>query len=168
MTVAISDGRPASSLEIRATTVGDVAYIAETWHRSVLRDSRRARAAMAIDRAVRGHTVIDQLLAREDVFTLAAYDDTRERPIVGWMAWSPGRIPAVHYVYIRHGDRGQGVAMLLLRSPIAELGNRMVYTFKGMRGGSGETLDTAMVAALERRGAGVLHVPIREWMRSLP
>jgi len=160
----ISHGKPVA-IDIRATTVGDVPYIAETWHRSVLRDSRRQRASMAIDRAVRGATVIDQLLAREDVFTIAAYDDGREYPIVGWMAWSPGHIPAVHYVYVRHGDREAGVAMVLLRSPVAELGNRLVYTFHGMKRGT-ETLDLQMVNALARRGVAAVHVPIREYLRA--
>jgi hypothetical protein len=109
--------------------------------------------------------VIDQLLASEDVYTIAAYDDGRERPIVGWMAWSHGRIPAVHYVYVRHGDRHGGVAAALIRSPVAELGNRLVYTFRGMRHGA-TTLDLVMVDALGRRGVAAIYVPIREYLRA--
>jgi hypothetical protein len=42
----IDNGRPLP-LDIRATSVEDVPYIAETWHRSVLSDSRRQRRSIA-------------------------------------------------------------------------------------------------------------------------
>jgi hypothetical protein len=112
--------------------------------------------------------VIDDVLAREDVFTIAAYDDSRQRPIVGWMAWTPGKLPAVHYVYTRFDDRRQGVAMALLRSPLAALGDRLVWTFPGVRlKGSEQRLDAVLASSLGRRGVSAMHVPVRDWMRTV-
>jgi hypothetical protein len=46
----------------------------------------------------------------------------------------------------------------------AELGARLVYTFRGVKG-RGESMDRTVVAALAKRGVSALHVQIREFLR---
>lgn len=164
---AIADGRPALTYAIRPTKPDDVAFIRDTFRESQHNASAgRKRLAWAAFKLLYG-SVIDEVLSRDDVFTIAAYDDSREKPIVGWLAWTPGKISAVHYVYVRHQDRHAGVAMALLRSPLAELGDRVLYTFPGVRQKGGMRLDQELAIALGKRGVSVMHVPVREWLRTV-
>jgi hypothetical protein len=167
VTTAIADGRPALSYEIRPTAPDDLAFVRDTWRESNHgAQGRRRRLPWAAWKLLYG-SVIDDLLSRADVYTIAAYDDTRERPIVGWMAWTPGKVPAVHYVYTRFDDRRHGVAHALLRSPLAQLGGRLVYTYLGARPKGGQRGDEVLAASLGRRGVSTMHVPIRDWLKAV-
>ena len=78
-----------------------------------------------------------------DVWTLGAYDE--DGNVLGWIAWTPGRISVVHYVYVRHEARRAGLAMRLIDA--AQLGPRLVYTFRGVKPNGGPSLDRVLADA---------------------
>lgn len=159
MTARVSDGVPQAPVAMRPTGAEDVAFIRSTWRESYHRAPQRRRMPWAAYKATYG-LVIDQLLAREDVWTLGAYDEAGN--VLGWIAWTPGRISVVHYVYVRHEARRAGLAMRLIDA--AQLGPRLVYTFRGVKPNGGPSLDRVLADALGRRGVGVAHIQIREFL----
>jgi GNAT superfamily N-acetyltransferase len=163
---AIADGIPAASYAIRPTSPDDLRFVRDSWRESAHRAASMRRLPWAAFKLLHG-SVIDDLLGRPDVYTIAAYDDSRAKPIVGWLAWSHGRVPAVHYCYTRFDDRRAGIATALLRSPLAGLGDRMIYTCKGVKPKHGDSMDVVMESALRRRGVAVAYVQIREYLRTV-
>lgn len=155
----VTDGLPTEALDFRALGAADLPFVRDTWRESYHRAPQRSRMPWAAYKATYC-VIIDQLLDREDVWTLGAYAANGD--VIGWIAWTPGRLPVVHYAYVRHGARRAGVLTQLMRK--AELGARFVYTFRGVKG-RGESIDRTVTAALAKRGVSAVHVQIREFLR---
>ena len=124
--MAVADGRPEPDLEIRALEVDDVVFVRDSWRESYKTAPQRRTMSWPAYKATYGRA-IDRLLEREDVLILGAY--SADGRVKGWIAWTPGGVPTVHYVYVRDALRRLGVAGRLIRA--AELGRRMVYSLRG-------------------------------------
>jgi hypothetical protein len=137
-------------------------------------------------KATRG-VFIDRLLGRDDTHLLAAYvpsDDPRwpER-VAGWIAWTPGRVPALHWMYVRAGENGyreRGLAGLLFEQ--SGIGGRLVHTFIGAqrpekmrriydkdgklatRKYTGRPYSELLAEAGAKRGVYAAYVPVEEFL----
>jgi hypothetical protein len=114
---------------------------------------------------------IKELLNREDTWVLAAIGPYEARPdaVLGWLAWTPGELPAIHYAYVRGALRKRGIFNALLKE--AMVGRRMLATFRGQlpryRKRKTLTYDKKVIEAMERRGLAVAHVPIDQWLERM-
>lgn len=161
----------APSLVIRPAGAAELGFVIATWQTE---HGKSRDGYMSRENYKRLHKpAILDLLNREDTWLLGAFRGAR---MVGWIAWTPGRLPAVHFAYVHHTERRKGVFTALLRD--AMVGNRFVYTFRGARlkhragriaklrnkqSNSGPSYDERMVEALARRGVFAAFVPVSTW-----
>lgn len=181
----------ADTVEIRPAEDQDVAFIRATWREGHRQSPGMQRMPHHVFKAQRG-VLIDRLLARADTHLLAAYvpsDDSRwpER-VAGWIAFTPARIPALHWVYVRAGEngyRGRGLAEMLFEQ--SGIGGRLVYTFVGAqrpermvrvrtddgadrllgRKWGGRPYSELLVEAGIRRGVAAAFVDVSEWLEAM-
>jgi hypothetical protein len=133
--VSVPAAAPTEAVEIRPPADVDIAFIRATWREGHRQSPGMQRLPFHLFKRTRG-AIIDTLLNRNDTHLLAAYvpsDDPRwpER-VAGWIAWTPGRVPALHWVYVRAGENGyrqRGMATLLFEQ--SGIGGRLIYTFVG-------------------------------------
>ncbi len=161
--------RDATTLTYRPASGSDVAFVKATWQQSSLRTPGMPPPNGATKRMVA--PVIDALLRRPDVNIVGAYGQHDGRPdaMIGWIAWTWGQLPAVHYAYVRGPWRLKGVFNRLLKE--AMVGNRFIY---GMRGelpkfGRRRALsrDKILVEALAKRGIFATLVPTEQWLEKM-
>lgn len=177
------------AVDIRPPEPADVPFIRATW-----REGHRQTPSMQAMpwwsfKATRG-AIIDRLLSRDDTHLLAAYvpsDDPKwpER-VAGWIAWTPGRVPALHWMYVRAGEngyRGRGLAGLLFEQ--SGIGGRLVHTFIGAqrpekmkriydadgklagRKYTGRPYSELLAEAGAKRGVYAAYVEIAEWLEAM-
>lgn len=154
-----------TNTSIRPPVEADLAFILASW-RSAHRDSQKQTLPWTVYKQTYG-TLIKMLLSRADVHVLAAYDSTLPagQDLAGWIAWTPGaRVATLHFVYVRKSHRRVGLARGL--ADAAQLGNRLVYTFRGTwlhrkRLGA----DDVLRLAAEKHGVSATFVPVSEFLR---
>jgi hypothetical protein len=163
-----------TELEIRRLPLEDVGYVVASWEESH-RDGRKKLPWREYKRLYA--PIIRHLVNRSDVRMLGAYMGEK---IVGWIAWTPGRLPAVHFAFTRWQPdielRRRGVFTALLEA--ADVGSRFIYTHRGKahvdeekakgEPGRRSTRDVPIVQALARRGVYCSFVDAREWLERNP
>jgi len=175
------------AVDIRPPADIDVPFIRATWREGHRQSPGMQRMPHHVFKRTRG-ALIDTLLGRNDTHLLAAYvpsDDPRwpER-VAGWIAWTPGRVPALHWMYVRAGENGyrqRGMATLLFEQ--SGIGGRLIYTFVGAqrpdrmvkvqtadgakmlgRKWGGKPYSEVLLEAGARRGTFAAFVDINEWL----
>ena len=161
----MTDAPQTAELELRRLGVAEIGYAVSSWeatHRSGTRLPWSAYKKLHVP-------VIRHLINREDVNLLGAY---RGEKIVGWMAWTPGKLPAVHYAFVRDGEKRKGVFGAMLDA--SEVGRRWIYSHRGEEAknpnvepgelGRRTTLDRVILPALARRGVYGTFVDATEWL----
>ena len=125
----------ADTVDIRPAADEDVPFIRATWREGHRQSPGMQRLPMHVFKMQRGR-FIDALLSRADTHLLAAYvpssDPRWPERVAGWIAWTPGRVPALHWMYVRAGEndyRQRGLATLLFEQ--SGIGQRLIYTFVG-------------------------------------
>jgi hypothetical protein len=179
------------AVDIRPPADEDIAFIRATWREGHRQSPGMQRLPHHAFKATRGK-LIARLLDHRETHLLAAYvpsDDPRwpER-VAGWIAWTPGRVPALHWVYVRAGENGyreRGLAALLFEQ--SGIGGRLVYTFIGAqrpekmvrvhtadgtdrmlgRKWGGKPYSELLVEAGMRRGVACAHVDAIEWLEAM-
>jgi hypothetical protein len=163
--LSVEHARAIAPYTIAATDEADRPFVRSTWRESHKQSPKCDRMKWPAYKATHGRD-IDEILAREDTKTLGAYD--AEGRLLGWIAWTPGKVPTLHYVYTRHDLDGVklrrlGVATALLEA--AQLGKRVAYTHHGSKRQRGEPLDEMLVAWARAQGVTAFYVEAREFLR---
>jgi len=180
----------ADLVDIRPAADEDIAFIRATWREGHRQSPGMQRIPHHVFKLQRG-VLIDELLGRDDTHLLAAYvpsDDPRwpER-VAGWIAFTPGRVPALHWLYVRAGENGyrrRGLAELLFEQ--SGIGRRLVYTFIGSqrpdrmvkvrtadgdrllgRKWGGKPYSEILVEAGVKRGIAAAYVAVAEWLEAM-
>jgi hypothetical protein len=152
---------------IRPTGGDDLPFILDSWSKAHRRGLGMDMAADAYKRHVQPSIIA--ILGREDVLTIAAYGEHDGRPdaILGWLAWTPGPLPTVHFAFVRGAHRQRGLFRSLLDD--ADIGQRFLYTFRGSRpkfDRKATTADERIVPKLARRGVFATFVDVTEWLEA--
>ncbi len=158
---------PLLALDIRPVVdPADRGYVRFTWVESSHGSPRHHNIPWPIYKQSVGKQIAS-LIDRSDVNLLGAYEPGGF--VVGWLAYTPGRVSTVHYVATRADLKGEamrhrGVATALLKA--AELGKRIVYTFQGTRRHRNlPPMDVALIEWARAQGVTATHVPLNEWLR---
>jgi len=146
-------------VDIEPLDSNDTAFVRHKWRACFHLAPGKRRIPWAAYKATFG-AMIDALLERDDTWILAAYD--ADRRVRGFIAWTPGNTPVVHYVWVRPRTERQGIAMRLIDE--AQLGPRWWYTFRGVRVGSDASTDAHLVAALAGRGIEAKYLPAAKYL----
>lgn len=148
------------SASIEALDPNDVGYVRATWRETHHQSPGKRRMSWRDYKATHGKA-IDALLSRPDVWIQAAYDKSRR--VLAWIAYTPGRVGTLHYLFVRFEARKQELGLRMIKA--AGLGSSFIYTHKGARPRSSgsPSFDTVMAEALSRRGVAAAYVPIAEW-----
>jgi hypothetical protein len=153
---------------IRAVGGAELGFVLSSWTQSHMRSPGQPLGELYM-RLIRPNT--EQLLAREDVWIIGAFGPFDGKPdaILGWLAWTPGELPTVHYAYVRGALRKRGIFNDLLDK--AMVGRRFIVTHKGQipkyKRRNAPTYDKRVISALERRGIAAVYVPIGEWLERM-
>jgi hypothetical protein len=147
-------------LVIREAGAVELGFVISMW-KNQHRRSRDGYMSIANYRKIHEPT-IRELLADQSTWIVAAYRGER---LIGWLAYTAGKLPAVHFAYVRPEERRRGVFDAMLDK--AMIGRRFVYTYRGAlpkagRGKSG--VDERVVEALARRGVYAAFVDVNSWM----
>lgn len=151
--------------EIRAIGAAELPFVLDTWRESHMRSPGQPWGELYHRHVM---PTIERLLRREDVWIIGAFGPFKSDPdaILGWLAWTPGELPAVHYAYVRGALRKHGIFNALLRD--AMVGRRMLVTSRGQlpkyTRRKGATYDKRVIDALARRGVGTVYVDLVEWL----
>jgi hypothetical protein len=157
-----------SEIDIRPVGGAELPFILDSWASSHMRSPGQPFGA-AYQRYVLPQ--VKELLNRDDVWIIAAFGpyQARQDAILGWLAWTPGELPAIHYAFTRGAMRKRGIFSALLDK--AMVGRRWLYTHKGQlpRYGrkSAPTYDKKVIAALARRGVAGVYVDASEWLERM-
>lgn len=181
----------ADTVDIRPAADEDVPFIRATWREGHRQSPGMQRLPFHVFRAQRGR-LIDAVLSRADTHLLAAYvpssDPRWPERVAGWIAFTPGRVPALHWMYVRAGEngyRGRGLAALLFEQ--SGIGNRLVHTFIGAqrpermvrvttndgtdrvvaRKWAGKPYSELLAEAGARRGVFAALVDVAEWLEAM-
>jgi hypothetical protein len=159
----VTDQPAPSELDIRRLGLDCVGFVVSTWE-----EAHRSGTHLPWPAYKRLHVpIVRHLVNRKDVRMLGAYDGER---IVGWIAWTPGRLPAIHFAYVRGHERQRGIFGRLLSA--ADVGGRWVYTHKGAAPQKAKrtspTRDVTVLQALARRGIYGTYVSADEWLERNP
>jgi GNAT superfamily N-acetyltransferase len=146
-------------VDIREVVADDVLFVRRTWRETFHNAPGKRRMPWAAFKATFG-VAIDRLLEDPDLWILGAYDAGAR--LRGWIAWTPGRVPTVHYVWVRRESQRQGLASRLIAE--SGLGPRWVYTHRGVKLPGGTSADVAVAAALAKRGVTAVYVPARTYL----
>lgn len=115
--------------------------------------------------------VLNRVLAQPGVELRAAY---LGQELVGWLALSRGgRVDTIHWVHTKYQTRESGESMrrrgvMTALIDSAELGNRIVYTWRGAYATSNRdkrTVDERLVTWLAKRGQHAAYVPWEDWIQ---
>ena len=171
----LSTAPHAPSFEIRAAGGLELPFILHSWAQSHMR-SKDQPFGPEYTRLVQ--PTLARLRNRDDVWTIAAFGPHDGRPdaVLGWLAWTPGSLPTVHYAFTRGALRTRGIFTALLGH--AAVGKRWLYTHHGqrikVRSGvaarmrrkqfAGESYEDRVVKALNRRGVAPVYVSVSEWL----
>jgi hypothetical protein len=157
-------------LDIRLAAVEDLSFVQKCW-----REEHKLSphgAGMAWSAYHRLYTpIINELIARDDTQILCAYGehDGRRDAILGWLAFTPGKLPAVHFAYTRGSLRQGGIFTRLLDA--AGVGKRFLYTFAGKLPAyhkrNAPSRDKVVSAALVKRGVYPTFVEANEWLEGV-
>lgn len=153
----------ATALTLRPPGDGDYAFIRSSWRESHNVNGSGPKMSWRAWKATHGQDM-DDLLRRPDVAVLLLVPEDDPRTIIGWICWSPGRIPALHYVYVRPQHRTRGVGRALFAA--TGMGDRLIYTFRGpRRRRDPATVDVVLAQQALRRGLVASFVDAREFLR---
>ncbi len=157
-------------LDIRLAAVEDLPFVQKCW-----REEHKLSphgAGMAWSSYHRLFTpLINEIIARDDTQILCAYGehDGRADAILGWLAYTPGKLPAVHFAYTRGGKRKQGIFTRLLDA--SGIGKRFLYTFAGKLPSyskrNAPSRDKVIVKALVQRGVYGTWLDANEWLEGV-
>jgi hypothetical protein len=149
-------------LVIREAGAVELGFVISMW-KNQHRRSRDGYMSIANYRKIHEPT-IRELLADQSTWIVAAYRGER---LIGWLAYTAGKLPAVHFAYVRPEERRRGVFDAMLDK--AMIGRRFVYTYRGALpkpgGGRSKTgVDEKVVEALARRGVYAAFVSVDQWL----
>jgi hypothetical protein len=158
----------APSFTIRPIGGAELPFVLDSWCQSFMRSPGQPFGA-TFKRHVQ--PTIVELLNRDDVWLLGAFGPGPHGPdtLIGWLAWTPGELPAIHYAFVRGQLRKRGIFNALLKE--AMVGRRMLATFRGQlpryRNRKAPTYDKKVIEALARRGIAVAYVEISTWLERM-
>lgn len=123
----LPDGK--RTVGIRPAREGDQSYVARTWVASVLDHGMRPKPGAVAE----VNRLIDLLLDEPATKVLVACEPSNDDRIVGFVAYQLHRgARCLLYVCVRHGDRKQGIATLLLgEAGLYANGSPLLYLFDG-------------------------------------
>jgi hypothetical protein len=166
-TAPVTPALPGPVREIRALGGAELPFVLSSWCQSHMRSPGQPWGDL-----YRRHVAptIERLLKREDVWIIGAFGQFKDDPdaVLGWLAWTPGDLPAVHYSYVRGALRKHGIFNALLRD--AMVGRRMLVTSRGQlpkyTRRKGATYDKKVIDALTKRGIATHYVDLTEWLET--
>jgi hypothetical protein len=165
---------PAIRIVPRALRADDERFVVDSWRRSwrnsndTRRESGRAYHALFEDVVLRG------VIAEETTKFLIVASEGDLDEIVGWICYTPGSIPTVHFGYVRAETRTtkqpvrlSGVFSAMLH--FAGVTDRLVYTFRPAerphpRDNRTLGVENALLAAAHKRGIEAIYRPILEFL----
>jgi hypothetical protein len=162
--------RNAAELEYRPIAGTDLAFVKGSWQQSRMRAPDMPAPNGDVKRRL-VEPLVDALLNRPDVNIVGAYGEHegRANAMIGWIAWTWGQLPMVHYAYVRGPWRKHGVFSRLLKE--AMVGHRFLYGSMGELPKYGRrkalSRDKIIVAALSRRGVYATLVPAEQWLERM-
>lgn len=174
--LAIDDEEPEElRVHVRNAVTEDRNYILDTHRKSwaLALEHRRSRARH-YNRDFQD-LVIDGVLAEPDTHTLVACCPERPAFIYGWLTYTPSRVTAIHYAYVRdeRNDiplRRRGIFGILLTAAGVRDGADVVYTARPKERSSirdrrsTPELETALLEAAQRHGIVATYIPLSQWL----
>lgn len=159
----------APTFTIRPIGGAELGFVLGSWCQSFMRSPGQPFGS-GFKRHVQ--PIIEELLARDDVWLIGTFGPYDGRPdaLLGWLAWTPGELPTIHYAYVRGALRKRGLFNAMFKE--AMIGRRFVYSHRGQlprykKSRNAPTYDKKVLEALARRGiAGVL-VDANEWLERM-
>lgn len=178
----------ADTVDIRPAADEDVPFIRATWVEGHRQSPGMQASPFWMFKQRRG-ALIERLLARPDTHLLAAYvpssDPRWPERVAGWIAFTPGRVPALHWLYVRAGQNGyreRGLAGLLFEQ--SGIGRRLIHTFIGAqrpekrvsvrtndgtdrlicRKYAGAPYSEVLAEAGVKRGIASVYIPVEEFL----
>ncbi|MFA4972819.1 MAG: hypothetical protein WC683_09415 [bacterium] len=120
---------------IRPAAPDDLAWIYSTWLGTATSDGylehttdRRVRECPRAEFFPRWRALAGRLLSRSRV--AIATHEADPTVICGWLCWTPGSPPWVHYVHVRRRMRRHGVARALLEAAKIDRSARALYSHR--------------------------------------
>lgn len=148
----VADPAPILRFELRSALPTDMDFILDSWRKSWRKRARRFDHAFALH-------VRQGLLTQPDTQIVVAAAEYNTHRIWGWVCFTPGLVPTIHYVLVRpvdfwaEGDvavrslRGNGLFWTLLAA--AGVTREFSYTFRPR---SEEGLEQVLLTAADKRG----------------
>jgi GNAT superfamily N-acetyltransferase len=145
-----------SKPQIRDAAKTDQAFVASTWLVTWVKDPV-ARDAGWTEGKRYGECgrIADAVLDRHDTSVAIACNPDNPEEIWGWLAYAmAGKVPIVHYAYVREKHRRKGIMRQLLKHIGADGFSRgIVYTIK-----------TNMIPFLTTKYKAAAYLPVHEWL----
>ena len=150
---------------LRPFEANDLGLIRSSWRESHNVNGSRHKMPWRAWKSTHGRDM-DAILALPGTRVLVATD--AEAPmgadIAGWICWTPDKIPALHYLYVKHDYRGRKLASALFAA--TGIGSRLIYTFRGPRHRrDDEGVDVKLALRGQHRGVFASFVDAREFLR---
>lgn len=151
--------------EIREAFESDREFILDSWRKSW-------RKRSPLNEHFFTESVRKGVLSEPDTHFAVACAEYNPHRIWGWICWTPGLVPTVHYVLVRPADpwvedgepqalRGNGIAWALLAT--AGVTRELVYT---MRPRPDSGLEALLLEAAKRRGVTAIYRDVsKEFLR---
>jgi len=140
---------------IRTPRKTDQGYIASTWAKSILRGTHAWERHGTARTGHQIHSLIDQVLDRQDTRALVRVKPSDPDVILGWVLYVEGPgVPIVHYCYVRADEREHGIAGELLHRIGVRRDGGVVCTSDGPSSAMMRTLYPAAV-----------HMPLAEFLK---